>query len=104
MLLPIRPICNRKKTRKDGTSLIQIQYCFSAESKTLLNTGIAIPPNFWVKKSLSISEKLPPSYGNPETLNVELKKMLRITEDIVEYATRCQDQRSDGFYKKDLSA
>jgi hypothetical protein len=31
MWLPIRPICYRKKIRKDGTSLIQIQYYFSAE-------------------------------------------------------------------------
>jgi len=100
MLLPIRPICNRKKTRKDGTSLIQIQYCFSAESKTLLNTGIAIPPNFWVKKSLSISEKLPPGYGNAEVLNAELKKMLRITEDIVEYATKNKISDRVAFTKK----
>jgi hypothetical protein len=39
MLLPIRPICNRKKIRKDGTSLIQIQYCFSAEKKHSLVQG-----------------------------------------------------------------
>lgn len=59
MLLPIRPICNRKKIRRDGTSLIQIQYCYRAERKTLLNTEIAIPPDFWIKKNLSISDKLP---------------------------------------------
>jgi integrase len=100
MLLPIRPICNRRKTRKDGTSLIQIQYCFSAESKTLLNTGIAIPPNFWIKKSLSISEKLPLGFGNPEALNAELKRMLRITEDIVEYAIKNKISDRVTFTKK----
>jgi site-specific recombinase XerD len=86
MLLPIRPICNRKKIRRDGTSLIQIQYCYSAEKKTLLNTGISIPPIFWVRKSLSISDKLPLSFGSAQVLNAELKRKLRITEDIVEYA------------------
>ena len=88
MLLPIRPICNCKKTRKDGTSLIQIQYCFSSESKTLLNTGIAIPPVFWIKKSLSVSGKLPVAFGNAEAWNAELKRMLRVTEDIVAYAIK----------------
>jgi hypothetical protein len=88
MLLPIRPICNRKKIRKDGTSLIQIQYCYSADKKTLLNTGIAIPYNFWSKKSLSISEKLPLSMGSAQTLNTELKRLIRIAEDIVEYAIK----------------
>jgi site-specific recombinase XerD len=88
MLLPIRPICNRKKIRRDGTCLIQIQYCYSAERKTLLNTGIAIPANFWTKKSLCISEKLPASFGTAQAQNAELKRMLRITEDIVEYAIK----------------
>jgi site-specific recombinase XerD len=86
MLLPIRPICNRKKIRKDGTSLIQIQYCFSAERKTLVNTGIAIPPNFWTKKSLCISDKLPSSFGQVNALNIELKRLVRIAEDILAYA------------------
>lgn len=86
MLLPIRPICNRKKIRKDGTSLIQIQYCFSAERKTLVNTGIAIPPNFWTKKSLCISDKLPSSFGQVNALNIELKRLVRVAQDILAYA------------------
>jgi len=88
MLFPIRPICNPQKIRRDGTSLIQIQYCFSAEKKTLLNTGIAIPPNCWSKKSLSISDKLPVDYGLAAEQNAALKRMLRITEDIVEHALK----------------
>jgi len=50
MLLPITPICSQSKVRKDGTSLVFIQYCKNADDKTLLNTEIAIPPNFWHKK------------------------------------------------------
>jgi hypothetical protein len=50
MLLPIKAICDRKKIRKDGTCLVFIQYCCSADRKTLLNTEIAIPPSYWHKK------------------------------------------------------
>src|SRR5437870_4243142 len=100
MLLPIRPICNRKKIRRDGTSLIQIQYCYSSEKKTLLNTGIAIPPNYWVKKRLCVSDNLPPTYGNPGQLNTELKRMLRVTEDIIEEALKGKTSDSVSFLKK----
>ncbi|WP_235921332.1 Arm DNA-binding domain-containing protein, partial [Foetidibacter luteolus] len=86
MLFPIRPICNPGKTRRDGTSLIQIQYCYSGDKKTLLNTGIAIPPPYWMKRRLSISDDLPAIYGNLMNLNSELKRMLRIAEDIVEFS------------------
>ena len=42
MLLPIKPICSASKIRRDGTSLIFIQYCLNTENKTLLNTEIGI--------------------------------------------------------------
>jgi len=100
MLLPIRPICNRKKTRRDGTSLIQIQYCYSAERKTLLNTRIAIPPGFWIKKNLSISEKLPGTHGSAPFLNGELKRMIRIAEDIVEFASKNKIDDPVAFIKQ----
>jgi len=103
MLLPIRPICNRKKIRRDGTSLIQIQYCYSAEKKTLLNTGISIPPNFWTKKSLCISDKLPATFGAAQARNAELKRMLRITEDIVEYAIKNKINDPVAFTKETFS-
>ncbi len=100
MLLPIRPICNRKKVRRDGTSLIQIQYCYSSEKKTLLNTGIAIPPNYWVKKRLCISDNLPTTYGNPGQLNTELKRMLRVAEDIIEEGLKDKISDPVSFLKK----
>lgn len=103
MLLPIRPICNRKKVRRDGTALIQIQYCYSAERKTLLNTGIAIPPGFWIKKNLSISDKLPAVYGSVQSLNSELKRMIRIAEDIVDYAIKNKVNDPVAFAKEKFS-
>lgn len=83
MLLPISLICNPRKTRRDGTSLIQIQYCFSAERKTLLNTEIAVPPKYWIRKRRCISDALPSSFGNVSDLNTSLTRMLRTTEDII---------------------
>jgi integrase len=85
MLLPIKPICNAAKIRRDGTSLIFIQYCFSSDNKTLLNTEIAIPPNYWHKKLNRISEDLPTKYGKASDLNKELQRQIRLAEDIISH-------------------
>ncbi|MFN4315292.1 MAG: site-specific integrase [Chitinophagaceae bacterium] len=85
MLLPIRLICSSKKMRTDGTSLVFIQYCFSSGKKTLLNTGIPIPPGYWNKKLQRVSENLPQEYGKSSLLNKELHRQLRLAEDIINY-------------------
>jgi len=59
-----------------------------SEKRTLLNTGIAIPPKFWNRKKLFISDLLPASYGDAEELNDQLKKLRRKTEDIVSLAIK----------------
>ena len=86
MLLPIKPICSANKIRRDGTSLIFIQYCMSAENKTLLNTGITIPPRYWNKKLNRISDNLPVEVGIPSELNKELQRQIRLAEDIISFA------------------
>ncbi len=86
MLLPIKPICSASKIRRDGTSLIFIQYCQSAENKTLLNTEIAIPPNYWNKKLERISDNLPTAFGIANNLNKEIQRQIRLAEDIISYA------------------
>jgi integrase len=85
MLLPVSLICSARKVRKDGTSLIFIQYCYSATSKTLLNTGIAIPAKYWQKKHRRVSDELPSNYGKAQALNKELQRLERLSEDIVTY-------------------
>ena len=85
MLLPIRLVCSPKKIRRDGKSLIFIQYCFSAQNKTLLNTEVAIPPQYWNKKFQRISENLPAEFGIPVDLNKDLRRQLRIAEDIISH-------------------
>ena len=86
MLLPITPICSSSKVRRNGTSLVFIQYCMNADNKTLLNTEIAIPPYFWHIKYKRISEKLPEQYGKAEDLNKELQRQIRLAEDITTFA------------------
>ena len=86
MLLPIKPICDPKKIRKNGTSIIFIQYCKSAEEKTLLNTEIAIPPQCWNRKVNRISNNLPANFGSAEQLNKELQRQIRLAENIISFA------------------
>src|SRR5690349_20930511 len=87
MLLPIRTLCG-KRERKDGTRLIFIQYCYSSDRRTLLNTEIAIPTKYWNIKHRRISTDLPPEFGNATSLNDELQRMLRLAEDIVSFALK----------------
>jgi hypothetical protein len=56
--------------------------------RTLLNTGIAIPPNYWNLKRLRINPDLPACYGNAELLNDQLQGSIRIAEDILTFATK----------------
>lgn len=100
MLLPIVPICSISKVRRDGTSLIFLQYCMSADNKTLLNTGIAIPPNYWHKKLKRITEKLPEQFGKVDKLNAEVKRQLRLAEDIITFAIETKNENPVAFVKK----
>jgi hypothetical protein len=86
MVLPISIICRAKRVYEDGTTAVFIQYCYKATNRTLLHTGIKIPPNYWDQKQRCISEKLPAVFGNPAPLNKELRRQFRIVEDLVTYA------------------
>ncbi len=86
MLFSIKSICSASKVRRDGTSLIFIQYCQSADNKTLLNTEIAIPPKYWNKKLERISENLPSTFGLVSNLNKDLQRQIRLAEDIISHA------------------
>jgi hypothetical protein len=102
-MLPLKPICDRKFVRRDGTSIIYIQYCYSAEKRTLLNTEIAIPPAYWNKKTLSISRDLPVIFGDFSELNKELKRMMRLAEDIIDFAIQKSIFNRGEFAKQTFS-
>lgn len=99
MSFPLKPVCEKKFVRKDGTSLIYIQYCYSTENRILLNTEIAIPPEFWNKKQLQVSEKLPLVYGMPKDINAEVLRLKRLAEDLILFATRTRYPDTPKFVK-----
>jgi integrase len=100
MLLPIKPVCKKALKRRDGTSIIFIQYCHTGEKRTLLNTGISIPPNYWNIKRHSINADLPSLFGEADLLNKQLQNMIRIAEDIVVYAVQKKINDPKAFLKK----
>ena len=103
MLLPIKPICPANKIRRDGTCPIFLQYCFNTKQRTLLNTGIAIPPSFWCSKHLFITDQLPTEYGNHVLLNEEILRLRRIVEDLVYHTTKHQIADRVGWIKANFS-
>jgi hypothetical protein len=44
---PLKPICRSKKPRANGTAFIYFPFYHDGEHKVLLNTEIAIPPEYW---------------------------------------------------------
>lgn len=99
MLLPIKLICDRR-TRKDGTNPICIQYCFRPDKRTLLNTEIYIPARYWNKKLARISKDMPATFGNAEVLNDKLGLLVRKAEDIISFSKRRNIEDILGFLKK----
>lgn len=100
MKFPIKPICDERFIRKDGTSFIYIQYCYSTHSRTLLNTKILIPPIYWNQKKECVSEKLPEKFGQADEINFELKQMMRTVEDLIVYGTKKDVPHIGKFVKK----
>lgn len=61
---PIKLIVRKSKIGKAGTAPISLQYCFNAEKRVVLNTGINISFQYWNKKTGRLSKDLPQDYGN----------------------------------------
>jgi hypothetical protein len=78
MAYPIKPVCEAKDKRTNGTSIIYLQYCYAAGKRSNLNTGIAIPPNYWNKKQSIVKDHLPANFGRTESINEELTRQLRL--------------------------
>ena len=102
MRLPVKPLCEKKRTRSDGTAIIYFQYCYSWEPdlKIFLNSEIAIPPEYWDKKKLCIKDTLPQKFGNHEKLNDELDRQHQLISDLIKLAKR-QGIAETGTYVKE---
>jgi integrase len=103
MRLPIKLICRTNKLHGDGTSTVFVQYCYDAAHKTLLHTGIKIPPVYWNKSQCCVTNKLPIEFGNHEELNKELKRQFRVAEDLVTYAIESKMPDKGAFVKSSFS-
>lgn len=100
MHLPVKLICKKNSIRRDGTSSIYIQYCFSAEKRTLLNTQITIPPAYWNTKRSCIAPNLPEDFASASKLNKELVRMRRIVKDLIVFAGERKVEDIGSFVKK----
>ena len=85
---PIKLIVKKGKLREDGTRLISIQYCQSASKRVICSTGLAIPPQYWNRKSRKISPNLPAEFGNVEEMEALLSDRLRKADDMVNAAKK----------------
>ena len=100
MELPLKCLIEERFVRKNGTCIVYIQYQYTSYKRTLLNTRIEIPPAFWNYKNSSISENLPLTNGDADELNYELRRMYRIAEEIVIFATKRKLPNPGEFAKK----
>ena len=102
MRQPIKLIVRKGKVRNDSTALISLQYCFTAEQRAVLSTGIGIPLQFWNKKTGRISGDLPLVYGNVQHLELGLTEKLRKAEDMVTYALKQRNTCPLKFLKENF--
>jgi hypothetical protein len=102
MRQPIKLIVRKGKVRNDGTALISLQYCYSAEQRVVLSTGVGIPLNFWNRKTGRISKELPTNFGNVQELEIAITEKLRKAEDMVTYALKQRDTCPMKFLKENF--
>jgi hypothetical protein len=102
MRQPIKLIVRKGKVRNDGTALISLQYCYSAEQRVVLSTGIGIPLQFWNRKTRRISKDLPVTYGNVQQLETGITEKLRKAEDMVTYALKQKNTCPMRFLKENF--
>ncbi|MDB5280724.1 MAG: tyrosine-type recombinase/integrase, partial [Ferruginibacter sp.] len=77
MHLQVKAVCKAAKAKKDNTSTIAIQYCYTSEKRALLDSGLSIPPQYWIEKKGRVSDALPETFGNAIELNHQLHQELK---------------------------
>jgi len=102
MRQPVKLIVKNGKLRQDGTRSISIQYCHTATKRTVIGTGINIPPQYWNKKTGRISPALPSEYGKVEEIESLLTTKLRKAEDMVTHAKKLKTVCPMAFLKNNL--
>jgi len=103
MILPIKPICKKEWVSRDGTSVIFLQYCLNSEERVLVDTGVAIPPEYWNRKNNQISTCLPVEFGEVKDIEKQLSQKMRRAEDLVKYAITQSNISPTKFLKEKFS-
>lgn len=103
MQLPLKFLIDPRFIRQNGTCIVFIQYGFNSSKHPLLNTRVVLPPQYWDHKNSCISHHLPEIYGKAVDLNFELRRMMRIAEDIVLFAKKNALPDQAEFVKKTFS-
>ncbi len=103
MILPIKPICKKEWMRRDGTSIIFIQYCQSSDERVLVDSGLSIPPEYWNRKYHRISTSIPNVYGDTKVLEDQLSVKMRRAEDLIKYAVSKKEISPTKFLKEKFS-
>lgn len=98
----IKPVIKKGAIRKNGTALIFLQYCHDSEKRILINTDIAIPPQFWNKRTSRITDSLPMEFGNVDKLQSIIISKLRKAEDMVSYAVKQEKTCPIKFLKENF--
>jgi integrase len=86
MRIPIKPLCEEKRVRNDGTSLIYFQFFHDGEHRIFLSTGLGIPPEFWDKRKEAVKDTLPTEFGSPAKLNEEIDRQQKLAVDLIQLA------------------
>lgn len=74
-----------------------------ANQRTLVDTQIAIPPEYWNRKLLKVYEDLPSEHGDAAELNERLQKMMRLAEDMLSFCIKNTRDNPMFFLKKNFS-
>ena len=88
MRIPIKPLCEQKRLRRDGACTIYFQFFHDGEHRTFLNIQIQIPPDYWGKRKLCIKESIPKEFGDHDKLNDEINRQLSLACELVKFAKR----------------
>src|SRR5690348_7375584 len=83
-MYPLKCVCKNEK--KNGLQNIYIQYCQTSQKRTLLTTGIEIPPKMWDDRRARIREMLPEQFGQALELNKSIRDMITIVKDLIDLA------------------
>jgi len=62
----IKLVIKKSGARKDGLSLIFLQYCHSSKRRVLVGTDIAIPSIYWNKKREGSLKTFPHGMAQPK--------------------------------------